>query len=208
MLTESARLSGLLLVAGALTFFVGAGMPVYKAWSAATLGEYLAVLRARPTAWAICQVAMCAAAPVTAAGVGLTAWELAQPLAIAAAFAYTAGAAVWCIFTMYRLSVQPFVARLQSAPPDWFLALEELSGRLFPVFMLTSYSSIAALGLAVSRGTFLPAWSGWAVFAFSLAGAVSLATGLPRLRGGSPFEPPFMTFLPTLLVGSLLLLRG
>ncbi len=133
---------------------------------------------------------------------------LAQPIAIAAAFAYTSGAAVWCIFTIYPLSVQPFAARLQSTPPDWFVALEELAGRLFLVFMLASYSSMAALGLAVAGGTLLPTWSGWAVFVFSLGGAVSLATGLPRIRGGSPFEPPFMSFLPSRLVGALLLVRG
>ncbi len=200
--------SGVILVAGAVTFFLGAGMPVYGAWTAASVEDYLAVVRERPVAWRICQIAMCAAALVTAAGIGLTAWKLAQPLAIAAAFAYTAAAAVWCVFTMYRLGVQSFVARLQVAPQDWFLALQEWEGLLFQVFMLTAYLSIAALGLAISDGNLLPAWSGWAVFGFSISGAVSLATGWPKLGGGSAFEPPFITFVPTLFVGALLFAHG
>jgi hypothetical protein len=205
---EPMKLAGALLVAGALSFFLGAGMPVQRAWFAADLDEYLAVVRTHPAAWTVCHVAMTVAAVVTAAGIGLLAWILAQPLAIAAAFAYAAGAAVFCVFEMYRLGVQGYVARLDTGTPDWFLGFEQLSGRLFMVFMLTAYWSLAAAGLAIVPSSVLPSWSGWTVFGFSIVAAVSLGTGQPRVMGSSPFEPPFIAFLPTLMIGVLLLLHA
>ena len=152
---------------------------------------------------------MTAAVLLTAAGLGLLASQLAQPFAVAAAFAYAAGAATWCVFETYRLSVPPYVARAKILPlPDWFLALQDWSGRLFTVYMLTAYLSLAAFGVAILGGATLPPWSGWLALIFGLAGAASLASGQPRIGGGSPFEPPVMIHFVPLTLGVLLLLAS
>jgi len=122
---------------------------------------------------------MTAAVLLTAAGLGLLAVQLAQPFAVAAAFAYAAGAAIWCVFEMYRLSVPPYIARAFTVPlPDWFLPLQDWSGRLFAVYMLTAYLSLAAFGVAILAGATLPPWSGWLAFGVR-----------PRRRGRPGFEP-------------------
>jgi hypothetical protein len=206
---EPGHLAGILLVVGATLFIFAASLPqLYSAWTG-DQATYLATIAAHPTAWLVCHVCMTAAVLLTAAGLGLLAVQLAQPFAVAAAFAYAAGAAVWCVFEMYRLSVPPHIARAVTVPlPDWFLPLQDWSGRLFAVYMLTAYLSLAAFGVAILAGATLPPWSGWLALVFGLAGAVGLASGQPRIRGVSPFEPPVMIHLVPLTLGVLLLLQG
>lgn len=181
---EPGHLAGILLVAAPSLFIFAACLPqLQTAWTG-DQATCLATVAAHPRAWLVRHVCTTAAVVVTAAGFGLLSAQLAQPFAVAAAFAYAAGAAVWCVFDMYRLSVPPYLARANSVPlPDWFLALQEWPGRLFAVYTLTAYLSLASFGVAILAGATLPPWSGWLALVFGLAGAVGLASSQPRIRG-------------------------
>lgn len=200
--------AGLLLVGAALFLFAACLPALFPVWTG-DLDTQLKTIREHGATWSLCHVCMTAAVILTAAGLGLLAADLAQPWAVAAGYAYAVGAAVWCVFESYRISVPAMVAGREPGPvPDWFLALQDWSGRLFMVYMLTAYFSIAAFGAAILAGPQLPGWSGWLAVGFGLAGGISLATGQPRVGGGSPFEPPVMVHVVPAVLGVLLLIRG
>jgi hypothetical protein len=206
---DPVRIAGTLLLLGSVLFLFAAMLPaLYPAWMG-DLQTQLATIRAHPRAWSLCHACMTAAVILTAAGLGLLASLLAHPLAVAAAFAYCSVAGVWCVFEAYRVSVPALVARDETnPPPPWFIALQDWAGRLFTVYMLTAYLSLAGTGIAILGGLMLPGWSGWLATGFGVAGAVSLATGKPRVMGGSPFEPPVMIHVVPAVLGILLLLHG
>jgi hypothetical protein len=206
---DPARLSGTLLLLGSALFLFAASLPpLYPVWTG-NLETQLATIRAHPRAWSLCHVCMTAAVILTAAGLGLLSSLLAQPMAVAAAFAYATAAGVWCVFESYRLSVPALVARDQAGPPPaWFAVLQDWAGRLFTVYMLTAYLSLAAVGLAILAGVTLVQWSGWLALGFGLAGALGLATGKPQVMGASPFEPPVMIHVVPAVLAVLLLLHA
>src|SRR5207245_2052293 len=139
---------------------------------------------------------------------GLLGLLLAQPAAVAGAFAFGAAAAVWCVFEAYRFSVPPAVsAQPVDALPEWFHALSAFAGRMFTIYMLTAYLSVAAFGWAILAGVTLAAWTGYLALVFGLSAAASLATRLPRVGGASPFEPPVMVHVVPAVLGVALLFK-
>ena len=145
--------AGLLLVGAALFLFAACLPALFPVWTG-DLDTQLKTIREHGATWSLCHVCMTAAVILTAAGLGLLAADLAQPWAVAAGYAYAVGAAVWCVFESYRISVPAMVAGREPGPvPDWFLALQDWSGRLFMVYMLTAYFSIP-------RPSGRPSWQG------------------------------------------------
>jgi hypothetical protein len=206
---DPAAIAGILLVAGAVLFLIGAGNPhLYRAWTGPR-PVYLQVIREHPIAWWFTNVLFIAGTVLIVAGAGTlpglatgggAAWLDATAMAIALA------GVLWILSLVYRLAVEPWTARAASdgdtagpssaAAPD---PLELWSGGLFVAFTLVGGMAMAALGIGiVATGIAAP-----------LVGWVSVAIGLIAVAGLliTGDMPPFVLYLPSLVLGLALLLH-
>lgn len=201
------ELVGIVLVAGLLVFFMGAG-----AWKIAyeqPLPEALPVIHAdrRRRAWI--HLWMIPAMFLTSAGVlGMTAVigdGVAVVLSLMAGVVYALGAVCLVAALTFRLTVVPWAAAQiveHGDLPEGFAALDSWAGSLYVVHMLSAYVAFAIVGTAVLAGGELPRWAGWV----GIVGGVSFAAGFLATRRAGPFNPPWLAHLYTALIGILLLL--
>ena len=203
---ESATLIGGVLVAGLVTFLVGA-----VAWRLdyqRPLHEALPAIHRdrRRRAWI--HSWMIVGLVVTFAGlVGMT-LGLVQPtatvLAGMATAIYGAGAGCWIVALTFRLTVVPWAAERAAAGrvPEEFAAYDRWAGALYVVHMLTAFVGSAVLGMAMLASDAVPQWLGWTGILWGLA----FAGGFVATRFAGPFNPPFWAHLYTGTVGLVLLL--
>jgi hypothetical protein len=198
-------MAGWLLVLGSGSFIVGAANPALgQVWSAPQETQ-LRLIHDAPTAWAITNVLFLFATALTAAGL----WFVPERVgerglgpARAATVVYLVGAPAWLASLVFRLSVTPdaasaFVAR-GSVDPTYVITNHWAAG-MFGAFTCLAGGSLIALGVAVILGRALAAASGW----FAIVIGIVIAGGYAIFGD----MPPFVAYLPTGLLGIVLLPR-
>ncbi len=203
---DERQLAGVLLAIGSAGFLLGAANPpLLQVWSAAQ-DAYLRLVHAHRAAWLATNLLFAGATVLTAAGLWLlpaAVGEPGVPLAQVAAAIYALAAALWLAALAFRLAVTPRVAAdlLAGGSVDpAYGVLNAWAGGLFAAFTLLAGTSLGAIGAALLVGGSLPGFAGW--FAIVI-GAVVVAG---YLRFGD--MPPFVSYLPTGLLGIVVLLAA
>ncbi|HSK96434.1 MAG TPA: hypothetical protein VK891_07450 [Euzebyales bacterium] len=197
---------GLSLVAGLVTFLVGA-----VAWRLEYETPMLQALRLihrdrRRRAWI--HLWMIPAMFVTAGGVGghaaLSGQRSAAVLSLMASFVYAMGAVCWVGSLAFRLTVVPWAAEHlveHGGPPPGFVALDRWAGCLYLIHMASAYAAFMLIGSATLLDGELPPWIGW----LGIGWGVSFLAGFVATRFSGPFNPPFWAHTYTCVVGVALL---
>jgi|GEM_PF-3236454 len=198
------QVTGWLLVVGSITFCVGAGNPLLvRAWTAQQ-DLFLSIVARHPRAWLVTNVLFAVGTVLTAAGLVLlpasvpAGWP--REVAIAGATGFAIAAVLWLVSLVYRLAVQPSVARTfaETGTVDpWVATFDRLSGGLFQAFIVVAFAGLAAIGVATTAGGPIPAPLGWGVATVSV-----LLVGVLLLVGDMP---PFTVYLVSLAFGIALL---
>jgi hypothetical protein len=203
---DDAFLIGGVLVAGLVTFLVGA--VAWRLEYQRPLHEALPAIHRDRGRRAWIHTWMIVGLVFTLAGLlGMT-LALGEPtatvLAGMATAIYGAGAVCWIVALTFRLTVVPWAAELATAGrvPEGFAAYDRWAGALYVVHMLTAFVGSAVLGMALLASDALPGWLGWAGALWGLA----FAGGFVATRFAGPFNPPFWAHLYTGTVGLVLLL--
>jgi hypothetical protein len=200
MTEDSTHLTGWILIAGALTFGVGAGNPyLVRAWTAPH-ATFLTIVARRPGAWRFSNLLFIAATVLTAAGLQQIApimpggWP--ATVAAAGSVAFAIAAVLWIVSLVFRLAVTPETAHrfVSGGTPDPSTApLDLFNGALFKAFIVIGLAGLAAIGLAATAGGPIPDWIGWGTAGLS----VLLIAGL-AVAGDLP---PFTVYLAPLAFG-------
>lgn len=198
-------MAGWLLVIGSLSFIVGASNPALgQVWSAPEDAQ-LRLIHDAATAWTITNVLFAVATILTAAGMWFVPERVGNgglALARAAAVMYLVAATAWLASLTFRLAVTPDSATMfvvtGSMDPAYVL-MDRWAQGLFGAFTYLAGGSLVALGVALIVGRAVSA----------VAGSFAILTGLAITVGYAIVGdmPPFVAYLPTGLVG-LVLLRG
>jgi len=203
---QEQELVGIVLIAGLVVFLVGAGG--WKLVYDQPLRQSLPVIHLdrRRRAWV--HLWMIPAMFLTSAGVFALAEVVTNGIAVVlslmAGVVYTLGAVCWIASLAFRLTVIPWAAEEtveRGDLPDGFAPLNNWSGSLYSVHMVSAYVAFAILGVVVLADGELPRWAGW----IGIVGGPSFAAGFLATRQAGPFNPPAWTHLYTALLGVLLL---
>ena len=156
---SGSQVTGWLLVLGAVAFGTGAGNPrLLRAWTAQE-EVFLTIVARHPRAWLVTNLLFIVGTVLTVTGVALlpdvvpAGWP--RQLAIAGATAFALAGSLWLVSLVYRLAVQPTVARgfAQTGATDpWVATLDRLSGGLFQAFIAIAFAGLAAIGVATTAG--------------------------------------------------------
>jgi len=206
-MTDVLTLSAALLVAGPLVFVVCMFYPpLWRVWTVPR-EEHLALVAAHPFAWRMANVGFTVATVTTAAGLVLMAGSMQagngpRAVALVGSFAYAIAGTLWCAVLAIRTRTTPALAALVAAgaptePVETLIG--SVIGGLFASF--TTMTGIALVvicaTLAMSGVVVAPlAWLAVLVAAFAVAGFLAFGD-----------MPPFVQYIPTLMVG-LALLQG
>lgn len=205
------HLTGLALVAGSVIFGVGATLYMYVREKGGPLifgqptAEWLRLVHTHPRMWRWATVPFL----VGSMAVPLSQTELAlllrasgdpgwAPLGLAATLF---GAVVWAINLAARLVVDPWAGERQAvtgAVPEVYEPLARWNGVLFVIYTILTFAGLGLFGAAFVATGLLPAWLGWAALAYGLAGILLLAV--------TRDAPPFLHYLPVLVIGIALLM--
>ena len=202
------RLTAILLIAACTIFLVGAGFWLVREFEQ-PLALRLAAVARHHRRWMWIHAWMCAgtliSVPAIASLVALLRNDRGGWPAATALVLFPAG----CVAFLGALIVGMTATRTAAAAanntgsvPPAYVRVHRLASRLHVVFMMLSYATFVLLGLAMLRGSLMPAWVAWVGVTAGLAGLV----GYPLLRGG-PFAPPIIAHSFGLLVGIVILLR-
>lgn len=193
------------LVIGSVAFLLGALNPaLLQVWTASQDSQ-LRLINAAATAWKITNVLFLVATVLTATGLWLVPERVGDgglELGRAAAVVYVLAATAWLASLVFRLTVMPDAASAlvaHGSPDPTYVMLERWAGGLFACFTYLAGGSLVALGIAVIQGGALSALSGW----FAIAIGLVIAAGY-AVAGDMP---PFVSYLPTGLLGIVLLLQ-
>lgn len=116
-------------------------------------------------------------------------------------FALTIGATLWVIAMAFRLSAEVWAAQAAAAAnavPESYTPLSAWSSALFVIYTVLTFGGLALFGAAMLASHLLPSWLGWLSIVYGLAGLV--------LLGVTRDSPPFLHYLPTLVIGVTLML--
>jgi hypothetical protein len=103
----------------------------------------------------------------------------------------------------FRLSITPWAAHELARTgeiPDIYVPLSLWPQALFVTYTVLAFSALALFGGSVLSSRLLPHWVGWLALVYGLAGL-----GIFALAGD---VPPFLHYLPPILMGALLLRRS
>jgi hypothetical protein len=198
---------GLTLIAGLVTFLVGAG--AWRLQYEKPMPQALQVIHSdrRRRAWI--HLWMAPAMFVTTAGVGgyaamAGAGNAAAVLALMSSIVYAMGAVCWVVSLAFRLTVVPWAAQhavVHGDPPGVFVPLDHWAGALYVIHMASAYTAFALLGSAALLAHELPPWVGW----LGVGWGLSFLVGFVGTRFAGPFNPPFWAHAYTGVVGLALL---
>jgi hypothetical protein len=179
--------------------------PLWRVWTVPR-EEHLALVAAHPAAWTMANVGFTAATLLTAAGLAVLAVAVGaedggRAVLIAAAVVYAIAGVLWCAVVGIRTRTTPAIAAMVAAgtptEPGETLLGAAISG-LFAPFLLGTGGALVALGLTLALGGGVEAPVAW------------FATLIPALAVGGflVFDdmPPFVLYIPTLVIGLALLL--
>ena len=204
------RLTGMIVLLGAILFWIGAVMPLTDPkgnfiWYLPPR-EWLLVIFAHPVLWQWTNLLFLGGSVVTVLGLVLLTtilWAAGDhalaPLGLSAFFF---GTGLWVIQLVFRLSVDLWAAQETARTgvvPTVYEPLNLWIRSLFVIYSVLAQSGIGAYGAALLATRVLPQWLGWTSIVFSLAGLSLLA-----FTGDAP---PLMYYLMPMLMGILLLLR-
>lgn len=116
-------------------------------------------------------------------------------------FALTIGATLWVIAMAFRLSAEVWAAQAAAsanAVPEIYTPLSAWSSALFVVYTVLTFAGLILFGGSMLATQLLPPWLGWLSIVYGFAGFV--------LLGVTRDSPPFLHYLPTLVIGVTLML--
>jgi hypothetical protein len=114
--------------------------------------------------------------------------------------ALAVGVTLFLVWMTVRLSAEIWAAKSAAATqsvPELFAPLAAWNSALFVLYTILTFVGLATFGAAMLTTTTLPTWLGISSIGYALAGLVVLAVTRDM--------PPFVHYLPTLLIGMLLL---
>jgi hypothetical protein len=205
-MTDGLTIAAALLVVGPVIGATGVASPaLLRAWTAPR-EEHLAIVGAHRRAWTLANAGFAFATLATAAGLVVLAGaaDLADgPRAILAAVAavYLIAGALWCAILAIRNRTTPALADMVAGGTPTEPAESLLGGAmagLFSTFTLATGAALTVLGVNLALGNVIAA----PVALLAMLIAVLAAAGF-LARGDMP---PFVLYIPTLLVGLALLL--
>ncbi len=209
------RLAGALLVLAFISFAAGAGLATSNPKGSFNiftlpLREYLSVIARYAVVWRWANIVMGAAVVFLLAGLTVVSAILEaageRVLSRLGLMGMLLAAALWLVFSAFRASVTIQAAQDMDAAsaagsiPPYYEPLAGWAGSLFFAYAALGFVALATYGLSLLQVALLPGWAGWASIVFSIAMLVVLV-----IRGDNL---PIFHYLPPLLVGILLLLRG
>lgn len=198
----SLRVTGVLLVVGALVFWVGAATPPYRQWMGVSTEEYLAIVGASRANWLFMHGCFALGAVLSAAGFAAIAGSARHALASGASAAFSIATALWLVQVGYRVSIVPRAAEELARTgivPNGYEASSAWMSILFGAHMLVSYAAIAGLGLALRAEALVPPWIAWTAIMLGTLAIPGFATPV--------FQPPLMLYVAPALVGAAILVR-
>ena len=204
-MTDGVMVAAALLVAGALMLVIlGLYPPMFRVWTAPR-DEHLALVLIHPRAWMLINVGFISATILSAAGLAVLAGALAgddgrRAVLTGAAVVYSIAGALWCALVAIRIRTTPALARM-AAPGTPAEPVETLVGAalggLFAAFLPATGAALVVVGITLALGGGVAAPVAWvATLIALLATAGFLALG---------DMPPFVLYIPTLLIGLALL---
>jgi len=196
-------MAGWLLVIGSMSFIVGALNPALgPVWSAPP-GAQLRLIDDAALAWTITNVLFVVGTIFTAVGL----WFLPErvgdrglPIARAASVLYLVAATLWIASLAFRLAVTPDAAAafvVTGSMDSAYVLMERWAHGLFGAFTYLAGASLVALGVALIVGRRPSRATG------SFAILIGLAIALGYAIAGD--MPPFVAYIPTGLIGIVLL---
>ena len=194
-----------LLVAGPAVFVVlGLYPPMFRVWTVPR-AEHLGLVLAHTRAWTLINAGFAIATIGTAAGLGALAATVGGEkgwgaVMVAAAIIYAIAGTLWCAVVSVRIRTTPALARMVAAGTPTEPAetlLNSAVGGLFAAFLLATGAALIAVGLALALGGGVAAPVAWLATLI----AVLVVVGFFAFRD----MPPFVLYIPTLLVGLALL---
>jgi hypothetical protein len=197
--------TGWLLVIGSLSFIVGALNPALaQVWSAPQDAQ-LGLIHDAATAWTITNVLFAVGTVLTAAGLWFVPERVGArgaALARAATVVYVVAATAWLASITFRLAVTPdaaatFVATGSMDPA--YVLMDRWALGSFGAFTYLAGASLVAFGVALFVGRV-------SVVAGSFAILIGLVIAVGYALVGD--MPPFVAYLPTGLIGLVVLRQG
>lgn len=206
------RLTGVLLILAFIAFAIGGTLPIVSEKGNARIfslpaREHLQAVAENATVWRWANLFMGAAAVLLLAGLSLltTILEAADERAFSrlGLVGFILATVLWVIFSTFRGVVTVNAAQEMTktgAVPSYYEPLAQWAFMLFLVYAVMGLLALATYGVSLLQVGVLPAWIGWATLIFSLAMLILLLITGDTL--------PAFHYLPPLLIGILLLLRG
>lgn len=201
-----------LLVAGMLSFMIGAAIPlawlekpglVPEVWSA-PLERYLQLIAQHRKSWAWTNGFMIAAVVLNAAGLAALAASAGQPIVSAGATGYGVAAVFWIVVASYRNTVSVWAADQLAATnrlPDAAAALDRWSGMSYQIYTAVGHGSQAAVGLGLLQTALVPSWIAWIAVVVGIAGVLSQLPGSTRLPVLQDLFIPIVMHVAPALIG-------
>jgi hypothetical protein len=211
-LLNERRLTGVLLVLSFLWFAIGATIPIVGEKGNAEiftlpLREHLVAVADNATAWRWANIFMGAAAVLLLAGLTMLTTILEgageRVLSRLGLVGWLLAAVLWVIFSAFRAVVTVRASAEMAGTgtvPTYYEALAQWGFAIFYSYAVIGFLALAAYGGTLLQVSLLPAWAGWATLIFSFAMVVLLLVQGDTL--------PAFHYLPALLIGILLMLRG
>ena len=206
------RITGVLLILAFVIFAIGGTLPVVGKkgnFGIFTLPvrEHLIAVAKIETIWRWANIFMGTAAVVLLAGLSMlsTILERANEYTFSrlGLVIFLLATVLWVIFSVFRAVVTVNASQelaLTNVVPTYYEPLAKWGFALFYIYAVAGFLALGVYGISLLRVELLPAWIGWATLIFSIAILVQLLIMGDTL--------PAFHYLPTLLIGILLLLSG
>jgi hypothetical protein len=206
------HITGVLLILAFITFAIGGTLPIVGEkgnFGIFTLPvrEHLLAVAKNPIAWRWANIFMGAAVVVLVAGLTMLTTILEEAgehgLSHLGLAGFLLAAVLWVIFSAFRASVTISVAKetaTTGSVPPYYEVLAQWGFTLFYIYALVGFLALAAYGGSLLQAGLLPPWAGWGTILFSMVTLASLLISGDAL--------PAYHYLPPLLIGILLLIRG
>lgn len=206
------RLTGVLLILAFISFAIGGILPIVG--EKGNMGiftlpvrEHLLAVAENAIVWRWANIFMGTAAVVLLAGLSMltTLLEGANERIFSrlGLVGFLLAAGLWVIFSAFRAVITVWAAQQMTATgavPTYYEPLAKFGFALFYVSAVVGFLALAAYGGSLLQVGLLPAWAGWVTLLFSIAMLILLLIMGDTL--------PAFHYVPALLIGILLLVRG
>lgn len=206
------EVTGALLVLAFVSFAIGATLPIVGEKGnmrifTLPVGEYLSAVANNAAVWRWANVLMGAAGVILLTGLALLTTRLERTgerlLSSLGLVGLEVAVILWVVFSAFRATTTVKAAQDAAATgetPAYYEPVAQWGSALFNVYAVLAFLALAAYGGSILLTGLLPAWVGWGTIVFSL-----FLLFLMLVMGDTL---PAFHYLPPLLIGILLLLRG